>query len=282
MPNRLVCGKYALALDRPLVMGIVNVTPDSFSDGGKFLDKRAAIMHARRMVEDGADILDIGGESTRPGAKAASLSEELDRVLPIIEALSSEGIPLSIDTQKPEVMSAALTAGASMINDVNALQAPGALHVLASSNAGVCLMHKQGEPETMQEQPHYHDIVSEVREFLADRAAAVMATGVKAERIVLDPGFGFGKTVPHNLALLRNLYHFLELGFPVLAGLSRKSTLGAITGRDVEERQAASIAAALIAAQKGAKILRVHDVRETVDALKIWEAVGGDGVRENA
>jgi dihydropteroate synthase len=282
MPNRLVCGKYALALDRPLVMGIVNVTPDSFSDGGKFLDKRAAIMHARRMVEDGADILDIGGESTRPGAKAASLSEELDRVLPIIEALSSEGIPLSIDTQKPEVMSAALTAGASMINDVNALQAPGALHVLASSNAGVCLMHKQGEPETMQEQPHYHDIVSEVREFLADRAAAMMATGVKAERIVLDPGFGFGKTVPHNLALLRNLYHFLELGFPVLAGLSRKSTLGAITGRDVEERQAASIAAALIAAQKGAKILRVHDVRETVDALKIWEAVGGDGVRENA
>jgi dihydropteroate synthase len=282
MPNRLVCGKYALALDRPLVMGIVNVTPDSFSDGGKFLDKRAAIMHARRMVEDGADILDIGGESTRPGAKAASLSEELDRVLPIIEALSSEGIPLSIDTQKPEVMSAALTAGASMINDVNALQAPGALHVLASSNAGVCLMHKQGEPETMQEQPHYHDIVSEVREFLADRAAAMMATGVKAERIVLDPGFGFGKTVPHNLALLRNLYHFLELGFPVLAGLSRKSTLGAITGRDVEERQAASIAAALIAAQKGAKILRVHDVRETVDALKILEAVGGDGVRENA
>lgn len=276
MASRLVCGKYALALDRPLVMGIVNVTPDSFSDGGKFLDKRAAIMHARRMVEDGADILDIGGESTRPGAKPASLSEELDRVLPIIEALASEGVPLSIDTQKPEVMGAALAAGASMVNDVNALQAPGALQVVASSNAGICLMHKQGDPETMQQQPQYHDVLSDVREFLADRANAVMATGVKAERIVIDPGFGFGKTVAHNLMLLRNLYHFLELGFPVMAGLSRKSTLGAITGRDVDDRMAASIAAALIAAQKGAKILRVHDVKETVDALKILDAVGGE------
>jgi dihydropteroate synthase len=282
MASRLVCGKYALSLERPLVMGIVNVTPDSFSDGGKFLDKRAAIMHARRMVEDGADILDIGGESTRPGAKPASLGEELDRVLPIIEALASEGVPLSIDTQKPEVMGAALAAGASMVNDVNALQAPGALHVVASSNAGVCLMHKQGEPETMQQRPQYHDILTDVREFLADRANALMATGVKAERIVIDPGFGFGKTVAHNLMLLRNLYHFLELGFPVMAGLSRKSTLGAITGREVDERMAASIAAALIAAQKGAKILRVHDVRETVDALKILDAVGGDGVGENA
>jgi dihydropteroate synthase len=282
MASRLVCGKYALSLERPLVMGIVNVTPDSFSDGGKFLDKRAAIMHARRMVEDGADILDIGGESTRPGAKPASLGEELDRVLPIIEALASEGVPLSIDTQKPEVMGAALAAGASMVNDVNALQAPGALHAVASSNAGVCLMHKQGEPETMQQRPQYHDILTDVREFLADRANALMATGVKAERIVIDPGFGFGKTVAHNLMLLRNLYHFLELGFPVMAGLSRKSTLGAITGRDVDERMAASIAAALIAAQKGAKILRVHDVRETVDALKILDAVGGDGVGENA
>ena len=276
MPSRLVCGKYALSLERPLVMGIVNVTPDSFSDGGKFADSRAAIMHARRLLEDGADILDIGGESTRPGAKAASLGEELDRVMPIIEALGSAGIPISIDTQKPEVMRAALNAGASMVNDVNALQAPGALHVVASTNAGICLMHKQGTPETMQQQPEYSDVVSEVREFLADRANAVMATGVKAERIVIDPGFGFGKSVAHNLTLLRNLYHFHELGFPVLAGLSRKSTLGAITGREVDERMAASIAAAIIAAQKGAKILRVHDVRETVDALKILDAVGGE------
>jgi len=276
VPSRLVCGKYALSLERPLVMGIVNVTPDSFSDGGKFADSRAAIMHARRLLEDGADILDIGGESTRPGAKAASLGEELDRVMPIIEALGSAGIPISIDTQKPEVMRAALNAGASMVNDVNALQAPGALHVVASTNAGICLMHKQGTPETMQQQPEYSDVVSEVREFLADRANAVMATGVKAERIVIDPGFGFGKSVAHNLTLLRNLYHFHELGFPVLAGLSRKSTLGAITGREVDERMAASIAAAIIAAQKGAKILRVHDVRETVDALKILDAVGGE------
>jgi len=276
MASRLVCGKYALSLERPLVMGIVNVTPDSFSDGGKFPDSRAAIMHARRHVEDGADILDIGGESTRPGAKPASLGEELDRVMPIIEALASSGVPISIDTQKPEVMRAALNGGASMVNDVNALQAPGALQVVASSNAGVCLMHKQGTPETMQQQPEYADVVGEVREFLADRANAVMATGVKAERIVIDPGFGFGKSVAHNLTLLRNLYHFHELGFPVLAGLSRKSTLGAITGREVGERMAASVAAALIAAQKGAKILRVHDVRETVDALKILDAVGGE------
>lgn len=276
MASRLVCGKYALSLERPLVMGIVNVTPDSFSDGGKFQDSRAAIMHARQMVEDGADLLDIGGESTRPGARAASLSEELDRVLPIIEALASIGVPISIDTQKPEVMRAALSKGASMVNDVNALQAPGALEVVASSNAGVCLMHKQGSPETMQQQPDYQDVMGDVREFLADRANAVMATGVKPERIVIDPGFGFGKTVAHNLTLLRNLYHFHELGFPVLAGLSRKSTLGAITGREVHERMAASIAAALIAVQKGAKILRVHDVRETVDALKVLDAVGGE------
>lgn len=276
MASRLVCGKYALSLERPLVMGIVNVTPDSFSDGGKFQDSRAAIMHARQMVEDGADLLDIGGESTRPGARAASLSEELDRVLPIIEALASIGVPISIDTQKPEVMRAALSKGASMVNDVNALQAPGALEVVASSNAGVCLMHKQGSPETMQQQPDYQDVMGDVREFLADRANAVMTTGVKPERIVIDPGFGFGKTVAHNLTLLRNLYHFHELGFPVLAGLSRKSTLGAITGREVHERMAASIAAALIAVQKGAKILRVHDVRETVDALKVLDAVGGE------
>ena len=271
---RLVCGKYALALERPLVMGIVNVTPDSFSDGGQHFERRAAIAHAHRLVEDGADILDIGGESTRPGAVPTSLSEELDRVLPVIEALAGAGIPLSIDTQKPEVMRIAIAAGASMVNDVNALQAPGALAAVVESRAAVCLMHKQGSPGTMQQNPDYGDVVAEVKEFLRERADALMATGVAAERIVVDPGFGFGKTVAHNLRLLRDLDQFLELGFAVLAGMSRKSTLGTITGHPVEERLAASIAAALLAAQKGAKILRVHDVRETVDALKVWQAVG--------
>jgi dihydropteroate synthase len=274
MNRTLVCGKFALALDRPLVMGVVNVTPDSFSDGGQFFDRRSAIMHARRLVEEGADILDIGGESTRPGAQPASLSEELDRVLPVIEAVAGEGVPISIDTQKPEVMRMAIRAGASMVNDVNALQAAGALKVIAVSTVAVCLMHKQGTPETMQQAPVYDDVVAEVKEFLRERADAVLATGVSAQRIVVDPGFGFGKTVAHNLRLLRDLGAFLDLGFVVLAGLSRKSTLGTITGRAVDQRVAASVAAALLAAQKGAKIIRVHDVKETVDALKILQAVG--------
>lgn len=271
-PNHWQCGRYTLALDRPLVMGIVNVTPDSFSDGGKHLDRRAAIMAARQMLEEGADILDIGGESTRPGAKPASLSEELDRVLPVIEALSGEGVPLSVDTQKPEVMRAAIAAGASVVNDVNALQAPGALAAVAASQAGVCLMHMQGTPGTMQSDPRYDDVLVEVREFLIDRADACDAMGIARARIVIDPGFGFGKTLAHNLTLLRDLDRFLETGYPVLVGLSRKSMLGALTGRDVQDRLAASVAAALLAAHKGAKILRVHDVRETVDALKIWQA----------
>lgn len=271
-PNHWQCGRYALALDRPLVMGIVNVTPDSFSDGGRHFDRRAAIMGARQMLEDGADLLDIGGESTRPGAKPASLSEELDRVLPVIDALSGEGVPLSVDTQKPEVMRAAIAAGASVVNDVNALQAPGALAAVAASQAGVCLMHMQGTPTTMQGDPRYDDVLVEVREFLVERADACDAMGIARARIVIDPGFGFGKTLAHNLTLLRDLDRFLETGYPVLAGLSRKSMLGALTGRDVQDRLAASVAAALLAAEKGAKILRVHDVRETVDALKIWLA----------
>jgi dihydropteroate synthase len=271
---RLVCGKYALALERPLVMGIVNVTLDSFSDGGKHFDRRAAIAHARRLIENGADILDIGGESTRPGAQLASLSEELARVIPVIEAVAGAGVPISIDTQKPEVMHLAIVAGACIVNDVNALQAPGALQAIAGSKAAVCLMHRQGSAETMQQNPEYRDVVAEVKEFLRERTDAVLATGVVAERIVIDPGFGFGKTVAHNLRLLRDLDAFLDLGFPVMVGLSRKSTLGTITGRPVNERVAASIAAALLAAQKGAKIIRVHDVRETVDALKILQAVG--------
>lgn len=266
------CGRYALMLDRPLVMGIVNVTPDSFSDGGKHYDRRSAIMAARRMLEDGADILDIGGESTRPGARPASLSEELDRVLPVIQALAGEGVPLSIDTQKPDVMRAALAAGASIVNDVNALRAPGGIGAVAGSQAGVCLMHMQGAPGSMQNDPRYDDVVIEVRDFLVERAKACQAAGIAAERIALDPGFGFGKTVPHNVALLRDLPTLVETGYPVLVGLSRKSMLGALTGREVNERLVPSVTAALLAIEKGARILRVHDVRETVDALKIWHA----------
>lgn len=266
------CGRYALMMDRPLVMGIVNVTPDSFSDGGRHFDRRAAIMGARRMLEEGADILDIGGESTRPGARPASLSEELDRVLPVIEALAGEGVPLSIDTRKPEVMRAALAAGAALVNDVNALRAPGALEALADCQAGICLMHMQGAPGTMQNDPRYDDVVIEVRDFLVDRARACLQAGIAADRIALDPGFGFGKTVPHNVALLRDLPTLVAAGYPVLVGLSRKSMLGALTGRDVDDRLVASVTAALLAVEKGARILRVHDVRETVDALKIWQA----------
>ena len=272
--SRLLCGKYALATERPLVMGIVNVTPDSFADGGLHCEPRAAIAHARKLIEEGADLIDIGGESSRPGAKPISLSEELDRVLPVIEALARDGVPISIDTQKPEVMRIAISVGASMVNDINALQAPGAVQAIAASKVAVCLMHKRGDPESMQQNPAYTDVVLEVQAFLKARAEALLAAGIGAERIVIDPGFGFGKTVAHNLRLLRNLDAFLPLGFVVLAGMSRKSTLGTITGRVVQERLAASLAAALLAAQKGAKILRVHDVKETVDVIKVWQALG--------
>lgn len=269
----LHCGNFQLDLSRPLVMGIVNVTPDSFSDGGQHLRREAAIAHALRLIEEGASILDVGGESTRPGAQPVGVQEELDRVLPVIEELRSVSIPVSIDTCKPEVMRAALAAGAQMVNDVNALQAEGAMEAVAAGNAAVCLMHKQGAPQTMQQQPQYGDVVAEVSDFLRMRIAAVKAAGVTQERIVVDPGFGFGKTLGHNLDLLRHFGSLRELGVPVLAGLSRKSMLGAITGREVNHRVAASVAAALIAVQRGASIVRVHDVRETVDALKIWSAV---------
>jgi dihydropteroate synthase len=265
------CGKFQLELDRPLVMGIVNVTPDSFSDGGRFFSAAAAIDHAHELIAEGADILDVGGESTRPGAAPVGVQEELDRVLPLVEAL--RGVPVSIDTWKPEVMRAALAAGACMVNDVNALLAPGALDAVASSDAAVCLMHKQGDPQNMQRQPEYHDVVDEVAAFLRERIAAAEAAGIARDRIAIDPGFGFGKTLAHNLELLRRMDAMCALGVPVLAGLSRKSMLGAITGRDVGERQVASVAAALIAVQRGAAIVRVHDVRETVDALKVWAAV---------
>ncbi|MDD5057854.1 MAG: dihydropteroate synthase [Sideroxydans sp.] len=269
----LHCGKFQFDLSRPLVMGIVNVTPDSFSDGGHHASAAAAIAHARQLVADGADMLDIGGESTRPGAASVSEQQELDRVLPVIEGLSDISIPISIDTYKPEVMFAAILAGASMVNDVNALQAEGALQVVAQSDVAVCLMHKQGTPQTMQQRPAYQNVLDEVTAFLRERLAVAEAVGIARERMLIDPGFGFGKTVEHNLDLLRGLESFRALGVPVLAGLSRKSMLGAVTGRNVDERTAESVAAALIAVQRGAAIVRVHDVRETVDALKIWNAV---------
>ena len=271
----LHCGKYKLDLSRPLVMGIVNVTPDSFSDGGQHLNSEAAVAHAHQLIEDGADILDIGGESTRPGAEVVSAQQELDRVLPVLEGLRDVSIPLSIDTRKPEVMQAAIAAGASMINDIQALREPEALAAVAGSDVAVCLMHMQGDPENMQFEPFYRDVMSEVMTFLRMRIAMVQAAGVARERIMVDPGFGFGKTLAHNFALLSGLEALSGLGVPVLAGLSRKSMLGAVTGEPVEQRLAASVAAALIAVQRGASMVRVHDVRATVDALNIWQAVNG-------
>ena len=232
-----------------------------------------AIAHAQQLIAEGADLLDIGGESTRPGARTVSVQQELDRVLPVIEGLHGVSVPLSIDTCKPEVMRAALAAGVSMVNDINALQQAEALAAVVASNAAVCLMHKQGQPQTMQLQPHYQDVLSEVMDFLRTRIAAVEAAGVARDRIVADPGFGFGKTLAHNLTLLRDLDKFSELGVPLLAGLSRKSMLGVITGQGVEHRVSASVAAALLAVQRGASIVRVHDVRATCDALKIWQSV---------
>ena len=262
-------------------MGILNVTPDSFSDGGMFVGREKALQHARRMVADGADIIDIGGESTRPGAIPVPEDVELERVIPLVETLAREGIRVSVDTVKPLVMRAALAAGAGMINDVSALTQPGAMEAVAAGDAAVCLMHMQGEPRTMQAEPHYEDVVQDVREFLVARARECEANGIARDRIVIDPGLGFGKTVAHNLALLRSLGTFKATGYPVLVGFSRKSTLGRIVGRDVNERMAASVAAALAAVARGAAIVRVHDVRETVDALKVWHAIdGGEEVKK--
>lgn len=270
----LDAGRYRLALDRPLVMGIVNVTPDSFADGGQHAGHDAALAHARQLLEDGADILDVGGESTRPGAAPVPDEVELGRVLPVLEGLVDCGRPVSVDTRKAGVMRAALAAGAAMVNDIEALRAPGALAALAASDAAVCLMHMQGQPDTMQQAPSYGDVVAEVYAFLLDRIAACRAAGIAASRLVVDPGFGFGKSLEHNLALLRDLERFGALGLPVLAGLSRKGMLGALTGRPVGERAHASVAAALATALRGAAILRVHDVAATVDALKVWKAAG--------
>ena len=272
----LVAGRHVLALSRPLVMGILNVTPDSFHDGGRYADADRAIERGRRMVADGADMVDVGGESTRPGATPLELTIEIRRIRPVVEALAGDGIPVSIDTMKPAVMRRMLTAGIAMINDVRALREVGAIEAVAAGRTAVCLMHMRGMPATMQHDTGYGDVVGEVRDFLAGRARACEDAGIARERIVVDPGFGFGKGTAENLALLRRLPDLAELGYPVLAGLSRKATIGAITGRDGEDRLAGSVAAALAAVARGASIVRVHDVRETVDALRVWSAVARD------
>ena len=272
---QLDCAGRILKLDRPRVMGIVNVTPDSFSDGGAHDTLEAAVAHGLKLAEEGADILDIGGESTRPGAADVSVEEELRRVVPVIERLAKETtLPISIDTFKPEVMRAAVQAGAGMINDIYGLRREGALEAAAALGVPVVLMHMQGEPRTMQEAPDYDDVVGEVHRFLAERIFAAEMAGIAKKNLIVDPGFGFGKNTRHNLALLAQLERFVELGVPVLAGLSRKRSLGELTGRDVaSERVAASVAAHLIAAQRGAAIVRVHDVAATVEGLKVWNAV---------
>ncbi|MEX8498920.1 MAG: dihydropteroate synthase [Leptothrix ochracea] len=266
-------GRFALDLTRPRIMGIVNATPDSFSDGGRSLAETLA--HCERLVAEGADILDIGAESSRPGAQEISSAQELDRLMPVLEAALKLGVPISIDTAKTEVMRVALTMGADVINDIGALRAPGALDVVAAhSSCGVCLMHMRGEPRSMQQAPLYDDVVFDVREFLRDRTTQLLQRGVDASRIVLDPGIGFGKSVAHNFALLPGQQALLALGRPILAGWSRKSSLGAITGRAVAERLPASLAAGLAAVVWGARVLRVHDVAAHVDALKVWKQAG--------
>ncbi len=276
----LDCNGRPLALDRPRVMGIVNVTPDSFSDGGAYDTLDAAVAHGLALAEEGADVLDIGGESTRPGAADVSVEEELRRTIPVIERLAREtSLPISIDTSKPEVMRAAVQAGAGMINDVYALRREGALDAAAELGVPVVLMHMQGEPRSMQDAPHYDDVVADVHRFLAERIFAAEMAGIAKKKIVVDPGFGFGKNTQHNLALLAQLERLAELGVPLLAGLSRKRTIGEITGRDApRERASGSVAAHLIAAQRGAKLLRVHDVAATVDALKVWNAVASQAM----
>lgn len=259
---------------KPLIMGVVNVTPDSFSDGGEFLSVDSALQQARKLMDEGADIIDIGGESTRPGSQSVDAEEELRRISPLLDALVKEAIPISVDTSKPEVMQYAIKAGAAMINDVNALRAPGALEVVAASKTiSVCLMHMQGKPEDMQNNPRYEDIVDDVHHFLKGRIQAAVAQGIAFERIVIDPGFGFGKTLQHNLSLLRRLDQFNRLGVPVLVGISRKSMLGMITGNPVDQRIHESVAAALIALINGATIVRVHDVKATKDALAVYTAI---------
>ncbi|MBV8876878.1 MAG: dihydropteroate synthase [Gammaproteobacteria bacterium] len=277
-PVLLRCAGRTLDLSRPLVMGVLNVTPDSFSDGGRFASREAAIEQGLRMAAEGAALIDVGGESTRPGAEPVGVQEELQRVLPVIEQLRRATTAIiSVDTSKPEVMAAAAAAGAGFINDVRALREPGALEAAAASGCGLCLMHMQGDPRTMQAAPSYRDVVAEVREFLGGRVAACRSAGIDPLRISVDPGFGFGKTLEHNLTLLRHLSELAADGIPVLVGLSRKSTVGKLTGRDPGERVYGSVALAVIAALNGARIIRAHDVGPTVDALKVAAAVAAEG-----
>ena len=270
--STLQCGARTLDLSAPVVMGVLNITPDSFSDGGRYIDRDAALLHARSMIQAGAKIIDIGGESTRPGAVGVSVAEELDRVLVAVEAIASEwDVVISVDTSTPEVMRESAALGAGMINDVRALSRPGALEAAAATGLRVCLMHMQGDPTNMQQAPFYTDVLAEVDAFLADRAAACMAAGIARDKLVLDPGFGFGKTDQHNLALLAGLPQMAAHGMPLLAGLSRKSMIGRLLGRPVADRLIGSVVLALLAAQHGAHILRVHDVAETVDALRLLQ-----------
>jgi dihydropteroate synthase len=279
----LRCGPHTLDLSRPVVMGILNVTPDSFSDGGAYHDVQRAVSHALAMEQAGAALIDVGGESTRPGAAPVSAAEEIQRVVPVIETLATRTrLPISIDTSKPEVMSAAIEAGATMINDVRALQEPGALQAATASGAGICLMHMQGEPRSMQNEPRYGDVVREVHDFLRERVLACRAAGIAADRLVLDPGIGFGKRLEHNLALLAQLPVLLGLGCPLLVGVSRKSMFQALLGRPVTERLAGGVAVATAAVLAGASIVRSHDVAQTVDALRVAVALREAGYKSES
>lgn len=279
----LDCGGKILDLSRPQVMGVLNVTPDSFSDGGDFFSPEKAVAHALQMEREGAAIIDIGGESTRPGALQVSVDEELQRVIPVIEALQSRlKVPISIDTRKPEVMAAAVAAGAGFINDVEALRAPGAIEVVAGMDVPVCLMHMQGSPETMQEQPDYHHVVAEVREFLLGRVSVCEQAGIRHSRLLLDPGFGFGKSTAHNLHLLARLDELVACGFPLLVGLSRKSMIGKLLDLNVAERLPASIALATLAVDRGASLVRTHDVAETWQAVQMYNALQATGLERRA
>ncbi|MBN8744896.1 MAG: dihydropteroate synthase [Thiomonas arsenitoxydans] len=273
MASHWQAGRFTLQLHRPLVMGIVNVTPDSFSDGGQHADAVLALRHAQTLVEQGADILDIGGESSRPGSPRLSHAQEWARIAPVLQETVRWNVPVSVDTYQPETMRRALDLGADIINDIHALQRPGALEVVAASKAGVCLMHMQGDPASMQQAPHYADVLGEVREFLWSRAATAESMGIDRSRIALDPGFGFGKTLEHNLTLAKGLPALAQSGYPLLVGVSRKSMIGALTGRDVGQRLPGSLAAVLACVAAGAHIVRVHDVGPTCDAIKVWNAM---------
>lgn len=273
MTLHFLCGRFEFTLERPLVMGIVNVTPDSFSDGGAFYDTGRALRHAHALIDAGADILDIGGESTRPGASDVPVEEELARVIPVVQGLRDCGRAVSVDTSKPAVMRAALDAGADLINDVYGFRQPGAIDAVRDSACGLCVMHMQGEPRTMQQAPHYDDLFGEIGAFLDERVRVLQTSGVSPHRIVVDPGFGFGKTTAQNFALLRGLGRLSTGGRPLLTGLSRKRMIGDVTGREAAERTAGSVAAMLACVAGGAAIVRVHDVAQTVDALKVWHAI---------